>query len=360
MNNYIAFIFLFCSLECFALDLEVSVPYDKGVTLRTDEQREASYVVYDALKEAGVNVYTLNSLTNLGGGSTWFAFSSDKYIYSIDVAKDEVLGRWPLTSGIWGISNKACPAGCETKLFEGRWSKDELFEPEVIERFNNYDVSMRPVYNPNVKTLGCLGDVPLKYGDVEGDGKNELVIFIEDSLIIFSPQHNKTIFMSMIDVKDWYDHQQTIEHFSFFRKVGAPLEPKDPQFQSRLATFVRGGDRSNKPGYRGYAKLFFGDFDGDEKADIIVWRKLYESRLVGDPISGFRKLSDTFAHYTLIGGEYALQKTESSLLREWLTDSQLRWSDGFPSKSECESNKGQLIPEMHDRLLNDPDVLPLQ
>ena len=57
MNNYIAFIFLFCSLECFALDLEVSVPYDKGVTLRTDEQREASYVVYDALKEAGVNVY---------------------------------------------------------------------------------------------------------------------------------------------------------------------------------------------------------------------------------------------------------------------------------------------------------------
>jgi hypothetical protein len=44
-------------------------------------------------------------------------------------------------------------------------------------------------------------------------------------------------------------------------------------------------------------------------------------------------------------------------VKGWLTAKQLTWKKGYPSKSECAGQEGQFIPEMHDVLLNDPDVL---
>ncbi|WP_225318730.1 hypothetical protein [Cellvibrio sp. KY-GH-1] len=37
---------------------------------------------------------------------------------------------------------------------------------------------------------------------------------------------------------------------------------------------------------------------------ILVWRKVYKSNLLKDPIAGFAKLSDTYIHHKLINGEY--------------------------------------------------------
>jgi hypothetical protein len=90
-----------------------------------------------------------------------------------------------------------------------------------------------------------------------------------------------------------------------------------------------------------------------------VWRKLYLSKLLSEPVAGFDKVSDTYYHYERkVTGEYELKTdTAPETIQGWLTSKNLTWQSGFPSKSECAGQEGQLIPEMHDPLLNDPDVL---
>jgi hypothetical protein len=45
-------------------------------------------------------------------------------------------------------------------------------------------------------------------------------------------------------------------------------------------------------------------------------------------------------------------------VKGWLTSNNLTWwKKGYPSKSECAGQEGQFIPEMHDPLLNDPEVM---
>jgi hypothetical protein len=90
-----------------------------------------------------------------------------------------------------------------------------------------------------------------------------------------------------------------------------------------------------------------------------VWRKLYLSKLLSEPVAGFDKVSDTYYHYERkVTGEYELKTdTAPETIQGWLTAKNQTWQSGFPSKSECAGQEGQLIPEMHDPLLNDPDVL---
>jgi len=101
------------------------------------------------------------------------------------------------------------------------------------------------------------------------------------------------------------------------------------------------------------------DFDANGKSDILIWRKLYESNLGDNPVKGFHLLGEGVFHYEKsAAGEYVFKDdTESNVAKAWLTSNNLTWQKGFPSKSECEGQEGQLIPEMHDPLLNDPEVL---
>lgn len=280
------------------------------------------------------------------------------YVYDGGVGKTNykkstLVGGWGLFPSSQDCSNNQCMRSYD----KVRWSKDEVIEQQVVDRYSDYFQSLQPTYNANIPTLGCLGDVPLKYGDIEGDGVSELVLYIENSWMIFSTELNKVTFMTMLDVKDWLTEEQTKDHYGLHRKENAPSDPKDAQYQSRIATYVKGGDHSNLPGYRGYAKLYFGDFDTNKKADIIVWRKLYESYLVEDSTKGFKKVSDLMVHYERVDGEYKKQETESTKIADWLENAKLTWQAGYPSKSECGGQEEQLIPEMHDALLNDPDVL---
>jgi hypothetical protein len=56
-------------------------------------------------------------------------------------------------------------------------------------------------------------------------------------------------------------------------------------------------------------------------------------------------------------GEYQKQPTDSATVKNWLTTRHLTWQKGYPSRSECPGQEGQLIPEMHDPLLNDAEVM---
>ena len=90
----------------------------------------------------------------------------------------------------------------------------------------------------------------------------------------------------------------------------------------------------------------------NDLGNIILWRKYFESLKQGDA-----KKDELFVHYSLVDGEYKKQPTAAETIKGWLAAKQLSWQQGFPSRSECPGQEGQLIPELHDPLLNDPDVL---
>jgi len=64
-----------------------------------------------------------------------------------------------------------------------------------------------------------------------------------------------------------------------------------------------------------------------------------------------------FAHYRLYIGQHKKQEVDEATMQNWLSTQQLTWQKGYPSKSESTGEENQLIPEMHDPLLNDPDLL---
>lgn len=48
--------------------------------------------------------------------------------------------------------------------------------------------------SPFIQTTGCLASQPLRFGDIDGNGSSELVLFLDNDLIVFSPSLKKIIF----------------------------------------------------------------------------------------------------------------------------------------------------------------------
>jgi len=104
--------------------------------------------------------------------------------------------------------------------------------------------------------------------------------------------------------------------------------------------------------------MYVGDYDNNGSLDIVKWQKIYRSNKKTESPAWVQILNE-FTHYIRDEtGEYIPQEdTTEQTIQGWLTSNNLTWQKGFPSKSECAGQEGQLIPEMHDPLLNDPDVL---
>lgn len=205
--------------------------------------------------------------------------------------------------------------------------------------------------------MGCLHANPLRYGDVDQDGTNELALFVGDipkeylegslDFVMFSPEKKKIIFSvrtARVDVSE-----NLAEQYDPDSSEG--VQASDPQYESGIS------GKWIAPATQVYAKIYMGDFDNDDNKDILVWRKRYESRKISDPVKGFKLTKQLYNHYELVDGEYQLQDTDQVTIKGWLTDHNLTWQKGFPSESECKGEEGKPIPEMSDPLLNDPDVL---
>jgi hypothetical protein len=213
------------------------------------------------------------------------------------------------------------------------------------ELFDQYNSSISTTSGSS-KSVGCLGEKPLRYGDVDDNGTKEIVLYLsrfnyKSDWVIFSPEKEKIIFSMRWQIKDYYEGK-------------ADGYGKWPIMQYPSEEDQRG---SSNTGFQVYAKAFLGDFNKDKIPDILVWRKRFESLATGVSKKGFELKGEHFEHYSLVDGEYQPQVTIPLQIKDWLADAELTWSKGYPSKSECEGQEGQLIPEMHDPLLNDPEVL---
>jgi hypothetical protein len=304
----------------------------------------------------GENDGVVKAFYRIPSSSNLYSFTSKTKINLTNFDTREVLGNWPLKA------SKVCDGSevdCQEPWWKGRWSEQEFLESEIIKRIISYGYNDRELYQFQLSygdeefenSVGCLEHTPLRYGDVDGDTKSELVLFLKDSLVIFSPQDEKVIFSMLHSVSDYVAWQTMIDAGL---KLFSP-SASSPQYGSKISYLE---DQNAIPAYLSYGKLYVGDLDSDQSKDLIVWRKLYQSKLYGDSVQGFDKVRDTYLHYKKVDGEYQLQTdTTPETIQGWLTSKNLTWQSGFPSKSECAGQEGQLIPEMHDPLLNDPDVL---
>lgn len=276
-----------------------------------------------------------------------YSLSRSGKVYLSDMETEDYLGNWSLKTEVCGEDAEEC----DSPWWDGRWGDQEFLEPEVRRLAEIYPMSLSSVG----KNLGCLNNNHLRYGDIESDGVKELIVTLNDNLVVFNVNKNVASFISLISVNDWETAENTQE---LYAENTSDIDPQYVSFnQISTATTSKISSLDKDPGMRGYAKHYFGHFSTVDANEVLVWRKLYRSLLEKDPRRGFEKISDSYAHYKLVDGEYKKQLTSPDTIKSWLAEKNLTWQKGYPSKSECPGQEGQLIPEMHDPLLNDPDVL---
>ncbi|WP_394201777.1 hypothetical protein [Marinagarivorans algicola] len=315
----------FCVNSVAAFELKVPAQCDSNWASKTPMQQVAANKISKVYEAAGIDPGRCYGWTNLGSGDIWYDFSRELKIHAIDTVKSNYMGVWPLTRWPYEVDDAEVAA---------IYAVEGAQEGDVWDRYesNRY---------LNTETLGCLANIPLRYGDLESDGVNELVLPLGNNdqqvdWVVFSPTAGKIIFSARIALQDFFEAPDNAWAYYLSYAAG----PKALM------------------GKRAYAKLYFSDFDKNAKADILVWRKQYSSLTKKNSSGkGFELKHQNYRHYELINGEYLPQKTDSATIKNWLKTSKLTWQKGFPSTSECAGQKGQLIPEMHDVLLNDPDVL---
>jgi hypothetical protein len=354
---FMTFLGLFIAFSVQALDLSPAPLCDGNPKTKDQAALDAGKVIGNVYSESSISATGCIGWTNLGSGDVWYDLTKDIAINAVNIITSSFLNNWPLTPSNTCASDDI---DCSEPWWVGRWGDQEFLEPEITQRIINYDQNIAGLYKFQLsygeqeidEEVGCLEAHPLRYGDVDGDGRNELVLFLKDTLVFFSPDIGKVTFATLYNYSD-YIPWQTLQNDTSMH-LGSPNN-ETPQYASKAAYQQ---DNNGIDALRSYGKLYIQDFDGDKVADIVVWRKLYRSKLQGDTTPGFDKVRDTLLFYKKINGTYALQSdTAPEVIQSWLSTAKLTWSKGFPSLSECPGEEGKPIPEMHDPLLNDPDVL---
>lgn len=283
-----------------------------------------------ASKLFAAEFYGMSGFVTLDGGLSYYALI-DTTLVKYDIGLNTVSGSWPLT----------------------RWESDYI-EDEILRTF--YHGRQWPGVQDYYDDLtGCIARGPLRYGDFSGNDKAEIVLFLPDDftldMLVFSLDKGKVIFSHPVATTDSIaedDADQTLLHTDASRHS---------QYYVRSGQEIIGKGWAMKPAVRAYGKIYTGDFNENGARDLLVWRKLFLSRSTSDQVTGFEKLRETWLHYALVDGEYQQLDTPEATIRNWLSGNNLTWQKGYPNKSECAGHEGELIPEMHDPLLNDPDVL---
>jgi hypothetical protein len=266
-------------------------------------------------------------------------YTFDSSIGKTNYKKGELLKGWPLTRWQY-LSRPLDVLKDHAQIGVGNWK-------ESIE------------YDANTSYAGCLNQHPLRYGDLEGDGTNEIILTLNGELIVFSPDYQRNVFATFDDVDDWLRDPSMIGT----DKASDLVEDDAYQYLSEHLMYNGYSHRA----HRSYTKLYVGDYDKDGNSDILIWQKVYVSNKVGEE-AGFHLISNEVKHYESdlkaqeesaqgITGEYLPQATDEATIKGWLTDNNLTWQKGYPDKSECAGEEGKPITEMVDPLLNDPEVL---
>lgn len=326
---------------------QVSIGLEPGVTVEPSNINEIARtsVPYARIRKAD-RVYkgsdrssSVAAFVGPIGGDKYFGLMRTGVLHAVDIPNDEYIGSWPLTR--WEGE------GSDEEV----WAIYDMSRAPDGERWNQARMSGG---RSSAHSIGCLADSPLRYGDVTGDGDQSIVIYLGQrdhvlDWLVFSPGSESLVFSARLALEDYFE----------------PGEKYQDQYEIQYPSQAM-ETRATVPGRRVYAKLYIGDFRSDEEREasdepvheMIVWRKMYRSLDRSDSEEGFGLDEEILRRYRKTeDGAYERMSDSSESLRGVLSERDLTWPKGYPNYSECEDEEGQLIPEMHDPLLNDPDVL---
>jgi len=304
---------------------------------------------------------SISYLKNDRSDYSYFTLNEDIVVFDVDLT--------PRSSESYYVDERV-----NSRLQLTRW-QHHFFNPEFViwnesvasdlTEDGNYWPKL--FLNTELENIGCYSAKTLRYGDVGNDGNDDLIMFLGSELLVFSPKEERVIFSLQYHLDDWMTAEETT---AFYDGGAYGISEGDilPQYQSKTSGYAIERLQIVASAYRGHSKVFQGDLDDDGHSDLIVWNKLYRSRSNSDLVVGFELISNTWIHYERdltaqaespagVTGEYLPQDTPEADIQKWLAENNLTWSKGYPSTSECAGEEGQLIPEMHDPLLNDPEVL---
>jgi hypothetical protein len=117
----------------------------------------------------------------------------------------------------WGLTR--WPTEYKDKAISDLYEHRYIYSERSHELYDQY-YSANPTTSGSSKAEGCLGEQPLRYGDIDDNGTKEIVLYLSDfnnksDWIIFSPEKEKIIFSMRWQVRDYYDDMGETPHFQY-------------------------------------------------------------------------------------------------------------------------------------------------
>lgn len=226
----ILFALIVCSSQSFGFKLNNPAICDYTLENKTEVQVAAITSIVSIFESQNIERGDCLGWTNMGNGNDWNYITDEFAIYKFDISNEKYLGRFPLV----------------------RWPH-EYIHPEIHDKALGV-WGGRP-YEPELalydyQDSGSLAQNPLRYGDVDGNGSNEIVIITQEDLLFFSPELEKTIFMLRYNADEWLTPEASTEFYSWI-KGGTREGLNLPQFQSEFYSMVTGSTASIDTALRG-------------------------------------------------------------------------------------------------------------
>lgn len=315
-------------------------------------------------------IYSYNEIST--GRYLVYAYIEDSIEIMTRIAPNDVEDV-PYLEDRWGNRSKA-PMNVLLAIVDiNERTVSRLWRREKMQPLSNLRMSAGGRYSSgNVEVYGCLQGYPTTLADINGDDIEDL-IFIGGSGALYLPDEQITantqlaLFLGKDFEKELLSINLHEEDFYFyFHRSGSKYQVSRDKVGSVIKDlshpkeFIRGTPDNVRPGYRTFAKVYFGDFDKDSVQSILVWRRYYLSRKKSDPVKGFEFDREEFELYDFKGGVAKAVGINDKQGHSILDNHQLDWNDGFPSQSKCSNNDGKYPKIMdygHPELsINDPVI----
>lgn len=91
---------------------------------------------------------------------------------------------------------------------------------------------------------------------------------------------------------------------------------------------------------RRYAKFYLIDVDENGLLDILIWRKIIQSRKIEDPIKGYKLIGTEYVRYEEGASGFQTIPMSEGAIKEMIESRSLSWDQGFPYENYCDTAGG--------------------
>lgn len=235
--------------------------------------------------------------------------------------------------------------------------------------FSVYDAFNSEVWKYDFDAYGCHIANPIKMADIDLDGlseifyvggfgimqldknESEVIKTFKTTLAIFNPEKSSSnVFRHELSYENFFDRSASeyLNKKSSYQ-VFTPyiLEPS-----GHIVADDYFGKAPIKPAIRRYSKLFFKDFNKNDKLDILIWQREYISRLKSDPVKGFKLNKVVFQFFEEDDSGFVEKSISDETATQYLAEHDLTWRSGYPNTNLCRHRKSDDDPIIENYVIN--------